>query len=89
MCYSYLVRPQLDKKSLLEQYDMFTLVIDEVIDRGIIIETESSDLAQRMSANLKAESSGSGTSFSELKGQTLSSAFNFAKQHLARTILKQ
>lgn len=27
-------RPQLDKKTLLEQYDMLVLAIDEVIDRG-------------------------------------------------------
>lgn len=27
-------RPQLDRKSLLEQYDLLALTIDEVIDRG-------------------------------------------------------
>jgi len=29
-----LFRPQLDKKSVLEQYDLLALTIDEVIDKG-------------------------------------------------------
>ena len=94
----------MDKKFVLEQYDLLALTIDEVIDKGyivklalflshfwfsVIIETEGRDLVQRLQAAQKSDSS-SGSSLSEqLKEQTFSSAFNFAKQHLARAILKQ
>jgi hypothetical protein len=52
---------------------------------SVIIETEGRELAARLMAGKKSEMSLSG----ELKEQTFSSAFNFAKQHLARAILKQ
>ena len=32
--FSLVFRPQLDKKSVLEQYDLLALTVDEVIDKG-------------------------------------------------------
>ena len=56
---------------------------------SVIIETEGRDLAQRLSATQKKSDGSSGSLGEQLKEQTFSSAFNFAKQHLARAILKQ
>ena len=59
---------------------------------SVIIETEGKDLAQRLLTDQKKKS-GSSEGVSSLSGQlkeqTFSSAFNFAKQSLARAILKQ
>lgn len=55
----------------------------------MIIETEGRDLAQRLQAAQKSDSSSGASLGEQLKEQTFSSAFNFAKQHLARAILKQ
>ena len=66
-----------DKKVALEYYDKIAIAIDEVIDDGIILETDSQQLADRVNfKNLEGtESSG----FSDI---SLSSALNFAKGSL-------
>lgn len=53
----------------------------------VIIETEAQELAQRMTTSGKPEATS--PTLGDFKAPTLSSAFNFAKQHIARTILKQ
>lgn len=55
----------------------------------VIIEIEGRDLAQRLLIVQKKSESPNGSLGEQLKEQTFSSAFNFAKQHLARAILKQ
>lgn len=37
----FFIRPQLDKKNVLEQYDLLALTIDEVIDKGYTINIHS------------------------------------------------
>jgi hypothetical protein len=57
---------------------------------SVIIETEGRDLAQRLlTVQKKSEGSTGGSLGEQLKEQSFSSAFNFAKQHLTRAILKQ
>ena len=63
-----------DKKVALEYYDKIAIAIDEVIDDGIILETDSQQLADRVNfKNLEDEEGGSFTDIS------FASALNFAK----------
>ena len=66
-----------DKKIALEYYDKIAIAIDEVIDDGIILETNSEALADRV--NFKNIEGGESSGFSEI---SLSSALNFAKGSL-------
>jgi len=61
---------------------------------SVIIEIEGKDLAQRLLVDQKKKSGSSSADgvssiTGQLKDQSFSSAFNFAKQSLARAILKQ
>ena len=56
----------------------------------VIIETKGKELAQRLLIDQKKSNSSLTESItSQLKEQTFSSAFNFAKKSLASAILKQ
>jgi len=46
---SMLLRNQVEKRSVLENLDMVLLCLDETIDDGIIIETDSTAIASRVS----------------------------------------
>ncbi|KAF8309077.1 coatomer protein [Clavulina sp. PMI_390] len=46
---SLLLRNQVEKRSILENLDMVLLCLDETIDDGIIIETDSTAIASRVS----------------------------------------
>ena len=39
----------MDKKNIQENYDMVLLAIDETIDNGVILETDSNTIASRVS----------------------------------------
>lgn len=74
---------QLDKTSLLESYDMVVIAIDETIDDGIILETDSAAIAARVTnpptedaVNIKIDLSEKG----------LLSAFNFAKKNISERL---
>ena len=66
-----------DKKVALEYYDKIAIAIDEVIDDGIILETDPQNLADRV--NFKNIDGQETTSFTEI---SFSSALNFAKGSL-------
>lgn len=53
---SMLLRHQIEKRSILENLDMVLLALDETIDDGIILETDSTAIASRVSRP-KADSS--------------------------------
>jgi hypothetical protein len=42
-----LLRGPISKKSLLENFDYLLLVIDETIDKGVLIETDAQMIANR------------------------------------------
>lgn len=46
---SMLVRHQLEKRAILENLDLVTLALDETVDDGIILETDSTTIASRVS----------------------------------------
>ena len=54
-------RQAVDKRTIIENYDLLSLAIDEIIDDGIILETDPTIIVQRVSraptqdvANLKS-----------------------------------
>ncbi|KAL5483098.1 RET3 [Sanghuangporus weigelae] len=44
-----LLRNQIEKRAVLENYDLVMLCLDETIDDGIIVETDSTTIASRVS----------------------------------------
>lgn len=51
-----IARSTIDKRTLLENYDMFTICVDEVVDDGIIIETDANIVASRVSGRPQEDS---------------------------------
>ncbi len=73
-----------DKRTLLENYDLLALTVDEIVDDGIVLETDVIAISTRVS---KAPTTDSGVplDFSE-KG--LMNAYQIAKEGLRDRILK-
>ncbi|CAL5184089.1 unnamed protein product [Lathyrus oleraceus] len=76
-----LLRGNVDKKAALENLDVILLCIDEIIDGGILLETDPNVIAGKAASN----SIDSGAALSE---QTLGQAFASAREHLTRSFLK-
>lgn len=78
-----ILNSQLDKRSLLESYDMVVIAIDETVDDGIILETDPNAIAARVTnpptediANIKIDLSEKG----------FLNAFNFAKKNISERL---
>ncbi|KAH6773563.1 SNARE-like superfamily protein, partial [Perilla frutescens var. hirtella] len=76
-----LLRDNVDKREALENLDLILLCIDEIVDGGIILETDASSIASKVSSH----SIDSGAPLSE---QTLSQALATAREHLTRSLLQ-
>lgn len=63
-------------------------MIDETIDRGIILETETREVIGRVQRKSDATEASSPLG-AEAASNALSGVFAFAKERFARTILKQ
>ncbi|RVW47385.1 Coatomer subunit zeta-1 [Vitis vinifera] len=70
-----------DKKEALENLDLILLCLDEIIDGGIVLETDANVIAGKVASH----SLDSGAPLSE---QTISQALATAREHLARSLLK-
>ncbi|GMH36553.1 hypothetical protein BSKO_04421 [Bryopsis sp. KO-2023] len=79
-----LLRGAVEKKTALENLDQVLVAIDEIVDGGLILETDPQVVASRVSMR-SADSPGFDVPFAE---QTFSQAFASAKEHLARSLLK-
>ncbi|MQM09362.1 hypothetical protein Taro_042234, partial [Colocasia esculenta] len=76
-----LLRNNVDKRTALENLDMILLCLDEIVDGGIILETDASVIAGKVANNgLDGVAS--------LSEQTISQALATAREHLARSLLK-
>ncbi|TIA75347.1 hypothetical protein E3P89_00316 [Wallemia ichthyophaga] len=73
-----LLRHQLEKSSFIENLDMILLALDETIDGGIILETDSTAIANRVSRP-KAD-----TQDIQLNEQTLFRAFDMVKDRVSK-----
>eukprot|EP01116_Phalansterium_solitarium_P024650 TRINITY_DN9085_c0_g1_i1.p1 TRINITY_DN9085_c0_g1~~TRINITY_DN9085_c0_g1_i1.p1 ORF type:complete len:171 (-),score=61.61 TRINITY_DN9085_c0_g1_i1:205-717(-) len=76
---SKLLRGQVDKLAMLDNLDSVLLALDELIDDGIVLESDPSLIAQR--ATMKFEDV-------PLSEQTISQAMGNIKEQLARSLLK-
>ncbi|KAK4386501.1 Coatomer subunit zeta-2 [Sesamum angolense] len=76
-----LLRVAVDKKEALENLDLILLCIDEIVDGGIVLETDANSIASKVASH----SIDSGAPFSE---QTISQALATAREHLTRSLLK-
>ncbi|XP_068640960.1 coatomer subunit zeta-2-like isoform X2 [Aristolochia californica] len=76
-----LLRNNVDKMTALENLDLVLLCLDEIIDGGIILETEAGVIAGKVASQ--------GTDGSApLSEQTITQALATAREHLARSLLK-
>jgi len=75
---SLLLRNQIEKRSVLENLDMVLLCLDETIDDGIIIETDSTTIASRVSRP-RAD-----TTEIVINEQTIMSAYQTVKEKMAQ-----
>eukprot|EP00878_Enallax_costatus_P037664 GHUV01042569.1.p1 GENE.GHUV01042569.1~~GHUV01042569.1.p1 ORF type:complete len:150 (+),score=36.73 GHUV01042569.1:186-635(+) len=78
---SALLRQQVDKKTVLENLDLVLLVMDEIVDGGLILETDPQTVAARVTMR-------GADGEVPIAEQTFSQAFASAKEHLARSLLK-
>lgn len=79
-----LLRTSVDKRSLLENYDLLGLTVDEIVDDGIVLETDPVTINTRVSRAPTGGENGMPLDFSE-KG--LLNAYQLAKQKLRDQIL--
>ncbi|XP_022715168.1 coatomer subunit zeta-2-like [Durio zibethinus] len=78
---SLLLRNTIDKREALENLDLIFLCIDEIVDQGMILETDSNVLAGKVAIQNMDVSA-------PLSEQTISQALATAREHLTRTLLK-
>ncbi|XP_021911422.1 coatomer subunit zeta-2-like [Carica papaya] len=76
-----LLRGSVDKREALENLDLVLLCLDEIVDGGIILETDANVIAGKV-ANHTMDA---GAPLSE---QSISQALATAREHLARSLLK-
>jgi hypothetical protein len=77
----------IDKRAVLEHYDLVSLVIDEAIDSGIILEVDPTVLANRTSKMPKSGSAlDGGVPSIELSEQGLQNVFQFARGKLTEKL---
>lgn len=72
-----------DKSALLESYDRVIIAIDETVDDGIILETDPSAIAARVTDPPTEEASNIKIDLSE---RGLMNAFNFAKKNISQRL---
>ncbi|KAL9656946.1 hypothetical protein ABK040_007037 [Willaertia magna] len=76
-----LFRNQLEKRTLLENFDLIVLAFDEVIEDGIIIETDSTVIAQKV-ASIESGSSSNPTEETD----ALTQAFRAGKEQVSELL---
>ncbi|KAH9611270.1 hypothetical protein KSS87_008943 [Heliosperma pusillum] len=75
-----LLRNKVDKSEALENLDLILLCLDEIIDRGFILETDGNVIAGKVATSSADPSA-------PLSEQTISQAFALAREHFARSLL--
>jgi coatomer subunit zeta len=81
-----LLQHSVDKRTLLENYDLIALAVDETIDSGIILEVDPSIIAARVSRAPQTEPSLSNIDLSE---QGLQNFYQFARGKFTERLRQQ
>ncbi|KAL3833600.1 hypothetical protein ACJIZ3_008336 [Penstemon smallii] len=76
-----LLRGNVDKKEALENLDLILMCLDEVVDGGIVLETDANSIAGKVASH----GIDSGAPLSE---QTISQALATAREHFTRSLLR-
>lgn len=76
-----LLRNNVDQREALENLDLILLCLDEIVDGGIILETDGSIIAGKVATHTMDDSA-------PLSEQTISQALATAREHLTRSLLK-
>mmetsp|Transcript_15768 Transcript_15768/g.46038 ORF Transcript_15768/g.46038 Transcript_15768/m.46038 type:complete len:195 (-) Transcript_15768:312-896(-) len=76
---------QLDKRTMLDNYESLLLTVDELIDGGMILETDASSIANRV--GMKAATSEPAAAAAE-PSSSFSFTFSSAKESFARSLLR-
>ncbi|XVF52152.1 hypothetical protein PTKIN_Ptkin04bG0241800 [Pterospermum kingtungense] len=76
-----LLRGTVDKREALENLDLILLCIDEIVDGGIILETDADVIAGKVASH-------SMDADAPLSEQTISQVFATAREHLTRSLLQ-
>ncbi|KAF3935433.1 hypothetical protein ABW20_dc0105716 [Dactylellina cionopaga] len=80
---SILLKNTTDKRTIIENYDMVSLAIDEIVDDGIVLETDASTIATRVSKPPTHELNPQKLDFSE---QGIYNAFSLTGKILANKL---
>lgn len=85
-----LLRNAVEKKTVLENLDLVLLAMDEIVEGGLILETDPGVIATRvtMRSGDGAGDSPMGMEVNNPGLQTLSAAFGNVKEQIARSLLK-
>lgn len=78
---SLLLRNNVDQREALENLDLILLCLDEIVDGGMVLETDGSIIAGKVATNNMDD----GAPLSE---QTIAQALATARDHLTRSLLR-
>eukprot|EP00262_Sarcandra_glabra_P004561 TRINITY_DN1564_c0_g1_i2.p1 TRINITY_DN1564_c0_g1~~TRINITY_DN1564_c0_g1_i2.p1 ORF type:complete len:178 (-),score=38.46 TRINITY_DN1564_c0_g1_i2:339-872(-) len=78
---SLLLRSNVDKRTALENLDLILLCLDEIVDGGIVLETDANVIAGKVASHGLDGAA-------PLSEQTLTQALATAREHLTRSLLK-
>nr|XP_027123900.1 coatomer subunit zeta-1-like [Coffea arabica] len=76
-----LLRNNVDQREALENLDLILLCLDEIVDGGIVLETDGSIIAGKVATHTMDDGS-------PLSEQTISQALATAREHLTRSLLR-
>ncbi|PQP95509.1 coatomer subunit zeta-2-like [Prunus yedoensis var. nudiflora] len=76
-----LLRNNVDKREALENLDLILLCFDEIVDGGMVLETDPSIIAGKVATHTMDADA-------PLSEQTITQAWATAREHLTRTLLK-
>jgi len=83
------LRTSPDKRTLLDNFDILMLTVDELIDGGMILESDAAAIVNRVGMKSAESGAPGGEGASAFSGdQTFNTMFASAREQIARSLLK-